>query len=108
MFVVVTAFAVWLAWELNFIRARKNILESVYEGRWYADSPGRIFRPAVPPKAEWARIPFWRRVLGDTPIDFVVLGVGHTPEDAKRVRELIPEAQVYRQSGRTTNLIREY
>ncbi|MBI2825910.1 MAG: hypothetical protein HYX69_14590 [Planctomycetia bacterium] len=58
MFLLVTLFALWLAWELNFIHQRQAFLAWVdrknaeVTNAWFMVNP-----PRVPP----ATIPFWRR-----------------------------------------------
>lgn len=89
MFVVVTAIAVWLGWELNYIRERRefsqrprvlgfNQLESIHDGMG-VDLP---------------TIPFWRRWLGDHAI--LNIAIRDSPEeDASDAMRLFPEAEIY-------------
>ncbi|HVU87019.1 MAG TPA: hypothetical protein VHD36_06845 [Pirellulales bacterium] len=95
--VLVAIAAFLLLDELAFIRGRKLRLVEIYTNRWSnaAHSP---FKITPPPPAEWAQIPFWRRMLGDAPVDYVVLGAGHTGEDAAKVRQWFPEARLYKQT----------
>lgn len=70
VFVAVTVFAVWLGWELKYIRERKAFLLRVQaQGSQtvYADDPlwkGTTTSVAI----RVPRIPFWRRWLGDRPV----------------------------------------
>ena len=69
MFVVVTVFAVWLGWELKFIRDRKALRN------WLAANGGGV--TVQNPKGfdgdyyhEVVAIPFWRSWMGDEPIAY--------------------------------------
>jgi hypothetical protein len=96
MFVVVTVFALWLGWELKFIRDRKAMqtwlkenggsVMSVDEGYQIAGHWGGGF---VPPS-----IPWWRRMLGDEPIPSVGLP-REEPKYKDRCSLLFPEAEIY-------------
>lgn len=84
MLVVVTVFAVWLGWELKFVRERKAFLDWTIEERHiirftHFDGPA----PAVP---------FWRRWLGDAPVQSVMLPHGSSEADLIRAQSLFPEA----------------
>jgi hypothetical protein len=96
MFVVLTLFAVWFAWELSYVRERKACLAQVYHGRW--DDGPRLFLVA-PTTVEYATIPFWRAIFGDEPVDYIVMGVGHTAEECRAAKQLFPEAQMYQQAN---------
>ncbi|MBI2825907.1 MAG: hypothetical protein HYX69_14575 [Planctomycetia bacterium] len=91
MFLLVTLFALWLAWELNFIHERQAFLAWVdrknaeVTNAWFMVNP-----PRVPP----ATIPFWRRWLGDTAVDTVELPPNSTAADRDRAKALFPEADV--------------
>src|SRR5579863_9161354 len=97
MLLLITVFAVWLAWELAFVRARRAYLANLNYAQWHSDGQ-RMFNIAPPPAGEHATIPFWRSLLGDKPIDFIVLPTGWQPEDLKTGKALIPEATFFRQS----------
>ena len=97
LLLLVAVFAVWLRWEQDVVRARKACLAQIYHGQWDGGGPG-VFKLAPPPMSEHATIPFWRSLLGDEPVDFIVLGMKSPPEDLKMARELIPEARIYRQA----------
>jgi hypothetical protein len=98
MLVVVTAFAVWLGWELKSIRDRKAMLEWINDNGFACtateaspDLPPdkRLFDPS--PRR--VTIPFWRRWLGDEAIAYI--GIGKKAPDSatwKTVARLFPEA----------------
>ena len=104
MFVLMAILAVWLSWELREIERRKAYLAGVYYGRWdprwhgYRGDDPKFFGLTAPSVADYATIPFWRCLLGDEPVDFIVLGVGSPVEDVRVARNLIPEARIYRQA----------
>src|SRR5579863_2209083 len=66
MLLLVTVFAVWLSWELNYVRHRKACVAKV-------SAVGQVVSCAT--NQEWAkqsgtvhepfRIPWWRRLMGD-------------------------------------------
>lgn len=86
MFVVVTAVAVWLGWEMKFVRERqvmrRRILESGGE-LWPGDIVGY----------EHAAIPYWRTWLGDEPVSYINPGRLELTEDA--ARRVFPELQLF-------------
>jgi hypothetical protein len=87
MFVAVTLFALWLGWELRFIRERHAV------HKWVVDSGGVIILGTD--QREIARgivqIPFWRRWLGDFAVGMVVLKSDATPADIERAKAAYPE-----------------
>jgi hypothetical protein len=105
MFVVVTAFAVWLGWELKFIRDRKNflVLLDEYRADHWRDQPraASISSWFQIPAHEEAGIHFWRRWLGDE-AQSVILLPGNTSEThLRQARSLFPEAKYFAQNGVT-------
>ena len=104
MLLVVTVFAMWLGWELRFIRERQAFLvwrERVQaESRDHAVLTGPLAIPLavyVPPEA--AKIPIWRRWLGDQPVDSFFLPPNATVADQQRAKALFPEALLYTADG---------
>jgi hypothetical protein len=87
MFVVVTLFALWLGWELNYVRERHATR------KWIVDSGGvvilgtdqREIAPGI------VRIPFWRRWLGDYAVGMVVLKSDATPREIEGAKAIFPE-----------------
>ena len=99
MFVVVTLFAVWLGWELKFIRDRRGFLTAMDELREAEFQnakgfflSGGIATPAIPD----ATIPFWRRWLGDEPQSLLFLPRTSSAADRDTAERLFPEERVYR------------
>ncbi len=100
LFIVVTMFAVWLGWELNFVRQRLALRKQLAAGAGWVLTvteycgysacalPGRSVR------ADVMKIPFWRRWMGDEPIAQMGFDRGATAADRARARELFPEAYV--------------
>lgn len=95
MFVVVTVLGVWLGWELNVVRSRKNALAEMeasgaFEIRYQGLSvPGF---PHVVQKGSDARRPPWiRRMLGDERLGVMVFRRPLTEVDLERVAQF-PEA----------------
>jgi hypothetical protein len=101
MFVLVTAFAAWLGWELKFIRDREAFLS-------WRDRKCEVEQREHPgldgPVALWVRpkpatIRIWRTWLGDEPAEFVVLPHAASIVDQERAKALFPEALVYAADG---------
>jgi hypothetical protein len=92
IFVVVTVFAVWLGWELKFIRDRKVFLKWVDET---SGSYGTKSEWAIRPNNPFSNTPDvakWRRWLGDDATIAITLGPGYTKDEAARMWRLFPEA----------------
>jgi hypothetical protein len=92
MFVVVTVFAVWLGWEIDFITRRHTYIHRFQPNTW------RIFE--TPPNPFWSPppvIPVWRIWLGDCPQAFVAVPSGRTREQLAEVKSLFPEVVIYDQ-----------
>ncbi|HEY4310229.1 MAG TPA: hypothetical protein VGN12_12330 [Pirellulales bacterium] len=79
VFLVVTAFAIWLGWELSFIRQRQAWLR-VHDS-WGLDSQN--FQSAVPR---------WRLIMGDTNVHWILLPLDVTQEELAEANRLFPEA----------------
>ena len=89
MLVVVTIFALWLGWEVRFIRERQAFLQWI---KSQEPTGGFVIR------SSWsgapAPIPFWRRWLGDEPENLIELPAGSMPADRDQAKALFPEAVV--------------
>lgn len=102
MFAAVTLFAAWLGWEMKYIRSRASFLVehdcrsiSPHEqlspgsnGRFHFDATGRL---VLFPDASVA---FWRRWLGDTPSQYVILPRMAYAANREQAQSLFPEAEV--------------
>ena len=86
MFILVTVLAIWLAWELTFIRERQAWLRRY---PWVVD-PGML--RSVPPRT--AHIAWWRMLLGDEPVPLIAELDIWDDNDRKYVAELFPEAEI--------------
>ncbi len=102
MFLLVTVIAVWLGWELKFIRERKRFLALLDQYRMAemeaASSrlvPSAIYIPAF----DEPTIPFWRRWLGDEAQGMILLPGNTTEVQLQTARELFPEAKYFRKDG---------
>ena len=93
MFVVVTVLALWLGWELKFIRERQKMRQ------WLFDHDGAAGTAWDAGMAEDAvKIPVWRRWLGDEPTALVALDDKSAAAHEGRARRLFPEAIILRMS----------
>jgi hypothetical protein len=109
MFVLVTVFAVWLGWELSYVRERDQLVKSpeflsLFESRppasvdtsfrGFAQGPAAHEAQGPPPRKT---IPYIWRLVGDKPIqhmDIFLPGDTYTDRDARRIRALFPECAV--------------
>jgi hypothetical protein len=85
LFILTTLVAIWLAWELSFIRERQA---------WLRDNPAFVHRmeageeTALPePHISW-----WRRCLGDEAVQLIVCPAGWSESERDRVQTMFPEA----------------
>jgi len=88
LFVSVTIFAVWLGWELKFIRERAAFLNdwnAIYYGGLMTGKP-HLTNPNGP-------ISFWRRMLGDKALIWITLHRDNV-DGIARAKKLFPEAEV--------------
>jgi hypothetical protein len=90
---LVTVLALWLAWELSFIRQRQAWVRengSLVETSQLDPIPlpdGSVLIPAHP-----ALVPWWRRLLGDAPVTIITERDQWTDADRRNVVRLFPEA----------------
>jgi hypothetical protein len=86
MFIVVTAFCLWLGWQVSIVQRRSRAIESgeaVLAGiGTYELNPG------------CRKLPHAWRWLGATPYYFIELHPRMTPSDTARWKALFPEARV--------------
>jgi hypothetical protein len=96
MFVVVTVFAVWLAWELKAVRDRRDFLALIDAVDLAESKPMfSVFLEDRPPlSATPGTIPFWRLWLGDKPIEKIHLPLNWSHEQLEKTRSMFPEARV--------------
>ena len=88
MFVVVTLFAVWLGWEMKYVRERRACMERIA-----SDKSVLVHIPPGPGGTE-VQIPFWRKWLGDdfARVEAVIELPSSWPEkEARNVSVLFPE-----------------
>ena len=97
LFAAVTIFAVWLGWELSFIRQRKQYIEWVVTNGGFVSSPEEMQRSSNPSRPNAARIPFWRSWLGDHPIGGIAIPDLDISENdkMKAADRLFPEALLW-------------
>ena len=112
MVLAVTIVALWLGWDLAFIRERQEWLRDnpglVLTGGqaevWRAD--GSVVRLIRPSAAREPFVPVWRRWLGDAPVA-IILDIELTDNQRATVARLFPEAELVPmqrpESGNTTS-----
>jgi hypothetical protein len=93
LFVAVTALACWLGWQVNIVRQRRAILDTIgraNEGVKY-NLRGGIFRRFDEPT-----VPIWREWLGDAPVLNIALWEYEpfAPSEIETIKKLFPEAHV--------------
>ncbi len=96
MFLVITLLALWLGWELQFIRARCDYLAQ-NAAAWEAALMRRTLGPTGPrivPYEDSELIPVWRRWLGDKTQYSIFLPPDCSEEFEALARRLFPEARV--------------
>ncbi len=97
MILLVTVFAVWLGWELAFIRERKSRLQVFSTDDYYwasdFDKDSFAFVSANVGYEKRVVIPCWRSCLGDVPMLCIYLMPGKPPCE-EEMRRLFPEAVI--------------
>ena len=104
MLVVVTAFGVWMGWELEIVRKRQNMR------RFLEAACGSDFKPyntavstngggiSVVTFCSLSRIdcqiPWVRRILGDESVEVMCLPASVTPERVAEFKRTFPEASI--------------
>ncbi|HEY1603225.1 MAG TPA: hypothetical protein VGG64_26715 [Pirellulales bacterium] len=84
-----TVIALWLAWELSYVRQRRAAIDEVAGlggGVWLAEDVADYV--AFPPS-----IPIWRRLMGDISVAQLILPIDYLgrTENNERVTALFPE-----------------
>ena len=87
MFVVVTVFACYFAWQFSYIQKRKAFLI-------YVEEVNKNGPPTVNNSTRTASIPLWRRLLGDHAIPVISLPMELPDEDYDKAKSLFPEAEI--------------
>jgi hypothetical protein len=90
MFVVMTAFAVWLGWQSFTVRARRLSIETIEAGGGLV----YVYDPDYPLQPTRPRIPFWRPWFGDQVIDEITLAEGSDARQLEWSQAQFPEASV--------------
>jgi hypothetical protein len=97
MFIVLTVFCLWLGWQVETVRQRKQIRDYVSQHGGdvltYADWD-RATTPrgaASAPSPQISLVPPWRRWLGDEAIRYLGFNAGAPPEMLHKARKLFPE-----------------
>jgi hypothetical protein len=97
MFLVTTSVAVWLGWELRFIRERKSKLEPLSAADYYRasdfDKDAIAFVSANVGYKKRVAIPWSRSWLGDEPMLCIFLTPDKPPSE-EEMRKLFPEAVI--------------
>jgi hypothetical protein len=95
MFVVVTVVAVWLGWELKFVRERQAWVQA-NKALIRPGEPvpvGSVVGMYIDSGATQSYFPIWRRWLGDAPVPTIVFPEPWTNHDS--VKRLFPEAELF-------------
>ena len=98
LLLLVTVFAVWLGWELHFVRERQAVVELAAECGGNAvtcaemealceEQGATVYKPAV--------IPFWRHWLGDAAVEAFRVPSDAPKQLLDRVAQAFPESQVW-------------
>jgi hypothetical protein len=91
--------AIWLAWQLNLVRARRQFLDEygvkfrfVTAQQWHSGEPLRVVNGRDnPPPSTISRVRLW---MGDKPIQHYTLPADVSDELYRRSKRLFPEAAV--------------
>ena len=111
LFVLMTLVAVWLAWELSFIRERQAWLrenaalvdpDSILAANFVTSLSTPLSRQitgtltfnTVAPGEPKESIPWWRNWLGDEAVSIILAGKDWTDDDHEQVVRLFPEAKI--------------
>lgn len=93
----VTVFCCWLGWEVNVVRMRQNVLRQArqrYSEIWKAADYQATFSKSPPPNPI-AKIPIWRRWLGDEAIQEIgVMRSVMNDSERANLRFWFPEAKI--------------
>jgi hypothetical protein len=89
LFVVVTAFGIWMGWQVHIVHERKHWRRVIMSHGgsfidFVADQP--------PHNNKTTELPWFRRLLGDRAIESLWLYPGCSEEDKTTIEELFPEA----------------
>jgi len=97
MFCIVTVVASWLAWELNYVGARRAMLALVSKDGGSATTGAEMSALAARDGARYNLpiIPFWRQWLGDEPVEIVRVPTS-SPKLLERAAMLFPEAEIWK------------
>jgi hypothetical protein len=102
LFLAMTVFALWLGWELKFVRERQACEARVWQSEDAAKDalpwPLPVSRSGfwlTPDQMRKRSIPFWRRWLGDEPFAWVSVPATFADSEFRDVQTLFPEAFVY-------------
>lgn len=90
MFVVVTVVALWLGWEVNFVRQRQA---------WRREHAALTERPIKTPNPSYVpktTIPPWRIWMGDSYLSQIYFPPDWTEQDRAYATRLFPEANLFR------------
>jgi hypothetical protein len=96
MFLLVTAVALWLGWELSIVRQRRAALAELSENQ-----AAHVFTDVhYDSSRELASLRRVRMLLGDEPVALIRFDVGQPEAELARAKKLFPESDVgYRPSA---------
>src|SRR5262245_43460203 len=92
MFVIVTAFSLWLGWQAKIVLDRREALDelraagcsTMFADEAFLEEPARWNRVELP------SVPIWRRWLGDRPVAWINCW-GSDDSKRTRMKSLFPE-----------------
>lgn len=94
MFVLVTAVALWLGWELSMVRARRAALVELRNDPAVQVFTAAEFESPLEPPDGAAALSQLRILLGDRSVAVIRFDPGHQQAEVDRAHELFPEADV--------------
>lgn len=105
LFVVITLFAVWLGWEMKFIRARQAMHRWFEDNNWCCEATTDMWDAGIELHATSysysdiqnrvaVAIPFWRRWLGDDRYEYILYPRDAQTDDIELAKRLFPEADI--------------
>jgi hypothetical protein len=91
LFIVVTLFAIWLGWQLQRIKARKDAIERIESnGGIVQVGPSFTFTNQPPPEISWFRV-----LLGDQAVTTIGMPDQFSTRERERICSQFPEATCY-------------
>src|SRR5262245_33856072 len=103
LFTVVTAFGLWLGWQLHIVKQRSWWIQSIRE-RGGSVSPWYENMEALDP-AFSRSVPWYRLLLGDRKIAWIMFYPDCPPEDKEQIQDAFPEVPIIDFQGGDVSVI---